>query len=78
MSYSQIHCFRDHVYFKYMALVGCISVANHNWSYEPSWRENCQLEAIKTKKLLNVIDSDETWKSIIAGLLNRFGRSELI
>ena len=28
------HCFKDHVYFKYMASAGCISVANHNWSYE--------------------------------------------
>ena len=27
-----------------MAWVGCISVANHNWSYEPSWNENCQID----------------------------------
>ena len=27
-----LHCFRDQIYFKYMAWVGCISVANHNWS----------------------------------------------
>ena len=39
-----LHCFRDQIYFKYMAWVGCISVANHNWSYEPSWNENCQIE----------------------------------
>ena len=39
-----LHCFRDQIYFKYMTWVGCISVANHNWSYEPSWNENCQIE----------------------------------
>ena len=39
-----LHCFRDQIYFKYMAWVGCISVANHDWSYEPSWNENCQIE----------------------------------
>ena len=39
-----LHCFRDQIYFKYMAWVGCISVAIHNWSYEPSSNENCQIE----------------------------------
>ena len=39
-----LHCFRDQIYFKYMAWVGCISAANHNWHYEPSWNENCQIE----------------------------------
>ena len=45
-----LHCFRDQIYFKYMAWVGCISVANHNWSYEPSWNENCQIEKQETAK----------------------------
>ena len=78
MLYCQLHCFRDHVYFKYMSWVGCILIANHNWSYKPAWHENFQIDAIKTKKMLNVIDSDGTLESIIAGLLNRFGRSESI
>ena len=39
-----LHCFRDQIYFKYIAWIGCISVGNHNWSYEPSWNENCQIE----------------------------------
>ena len=40
-----LHCFRDKIYFKYMAWVGYISVANHNWSYELSWNyEYCQIE----------------------------------
>ena len=25
-----LHCFRDQIYFKYMAWVGCISASNHN------------------------------------------------
>ena len=44
ISYCQLHCFKDHVYLKYMALVGCISVANHNWSYEHARSEKCQIE----------------------------------
>ena len=39
-----LHCFRDQIYFKYMVWAGCISVANHNWSYEPLWNENRQNE----------------------------------
>ena len=39
-----LHCFIDQIYFKYMGWVGCISVVNHNWSYEPSWNENCQID----------------------------------
>ena len=27
-----------------MASVGCISVANHNWSYEHARSEKCQIE----------------------------------
>ena len=62
-----------------MALVGCVLVANHNWSYEHARSEKCQIEKLsKTKKLLTVIDSDGTLESIIAGLLNRFGRTESI
>ena len=62
-----------------MASVGCISVANHNWSYEHAQSEKCQTKkTVKTKKLLNVIDSDGTLESIIAGLQNRFGQTESI
>ena len=39
-----LHCFRGQIYFKYLAWVGCISVANHNWSCKTSWNENCQID----------------------------------
>ena len=40
--------------------------------------ENVRLKTVITKKLQTVIDSDGTLESIIAGLLNRFGRTESI
>ena len=63
ISYCQIHCFKDHVYFKYMASVGCISVANHNRSYEPARSEKCQIEKLSKQR-----------KSILTELWNRLSQ----
>ena len=50
MCYYSVTLFRDQIYFKYMAWVRCISVANHNWSYEPHGMRTVRLKNKETAK----------------------------